>query len=334
MTAPRRKLLDQVRDAIRCRHYSPRTEAAYVAWIRQFILFHDKRHPATMGAPEIEAFLTHLAIGRNVSASTQNQAFSALLFLYRHVLHLELEDGINAVRAKQGQRLPAVLTPHEAQRVLAGLNGPTRLMAGLLYGSGLRVTECARLRVKDVDFDRLEITVRQGKGAKDRMTMLPSIIVGPLRKHLQRVKLLHEADLIAGNGRVPLPNALDRKLPGACTDWVWQFAFPSAVLSPDPNTGMLLRYHISPATLQKAVHRAVRLAGLTKRVTCHTFRHSFATQLLEHGYDIRTVQELLGHRDVRTTMIYTHVLGRGAMAVRSPLDGACEIPPTGRSPAT
>ncbi len=315
-----KKLLDRVREAIRLKHYSIRTEEAYVYWIKRYIFFHNKRHPREMGAPEIEAFLTHLAVKENVAASTQNQALSALLFLYREVLHQDLDFPIDAVRAKRPKRLPTVLTREEVRKVLGQLSGTHRLMAQLLYGSGLRLMECVRLRVKDVDFAQHLIVVRDGKGEKDRVTMLPESLVESLQVHLQSVRLLHEEDLARGYGAVYLPYALERKYPNAGREWIWQYVFPASKLSKDPRSGEVRRHHIHESSLQKAVRKAAQLAGLPKRVTCHTFRHSFATHLLEAGYDIRTVQELLGHKDVRTTMIYTHVLNRGRLAVRSPLD--------------
>jgi integron integrase len=314
------KLLDQVRDLLRLRHYSLSTEDTYTHWIRRFILFHHKRHPAEMGEVEIEAFLTHLAVQGHIAASTQNQAFNALLFLYREVLKRELK-GIDAVRAKKPVRVPTVLTREEVKRVLDGLNGTILLIMQLLYGSGMRVMEGSRLRVKDLDFEWLQITVRKGKGDVDRLTVLPSSLKGPLQKHLERVKKLHEEDLAKGFGQIYMPNALDRKYPNASREWGWQYVFPGRTLSVDPRSGRTGRHHVHPSTLEKAVHRAVRLAGIHKSVGCHTFRHSFATHLLEAGYDIRTVQELLGHKDVRTTMIYTHVLTLGGKAVRSPVDG-------------
>jgi len=317
---PKKKLLDQVREAIRRKHYSIRTEEAYVSWIKRYILFHNKRHPKEMGSAEIQAYLTYLAMEQNVAASTQNQALSALLFLYREVLGKELEFPINALRAKRPKRLPTVLTKEEALRVIGCLSGTYQLMAKLLYGSGLRLMECVRLRVKDVDFAQHQIIVRDGKGQKDRVTMLPDSVVISLQEHLQRVKRLHEADLARGYGSVYLPSALGRKYPNADREWIWQYVFPSSRLSKDPRSGKVRRHHLSESSLQKAVREAARLAGINKRVTCHTFRHSFATHLLENGYDIRTVQELLGHKDVKTTMIYTHVLNRGGLAVRSPLD--------------
>ncbi len=315
-----KKLLDQVREAIQVKHYSIRTEQAYVNWIKRYILFHDKRHPREMGAAEIEAFLTYLAVDRNVAASTQNQALSALLFLYRQVLKQDLVGSIDSVRAKRPKRLPTVLTKEETLRVIGFLSGTHQLMAKLLYGSGLRLMECVRLRVKDVDFAQRQIIVRDGKGMKDRITMLPDVLIQRLREHLQHTKHIHEDDLAKGYGSVYLPFALERKYPNADREWLWQYVFPATRLSTDPRTGITRRHHINESSLQKAVRRAAKRAGIDKRVTCHTFRHSFATHLLEDGYDIRTVQELLGHKDVKTTMIYTHVLNRGPLAVRSPLD--------------
>ena len=315
-----KKLLDVVRDTIRRKHYSIRTEEAYVNWIRRFILFHGKRHPKDMGAAEVEAFLTHLATEGHVSASTQNQAFSALLFLYREVLHRELDAPVHALRAKESRHIPAMLTREEVRQVIAQLSGVYQLQARLLYGSGLRLLECLRLRVKDIDFQRRAITVRDTKGNEDRITMLPDSVIEPLKEHLQRVRRLHEEDLAKGYGSVYLPDALDRKYPNASREWIWQYVFPSDRLSTDPRSGVVRRHHLDESGLQKAVRAAARAAGINKRVTCHTFRHSFATHLLENGYDIRTVQELLGHKNVKTTMIYTHVLQRGGLAVRSPLD--------------
>lgn len=317
---PAKKLLEHVRDALRLKHYSLRTEESYINWIKRFILFHHKRHPQQMSGPEIESFLTHLATGRQVAASTQNQALSALLFLYREVLHQELDFPIEAVRAHKPRRLPTVMTKAETLAVIYHVAAPYRLMAKLLYGSGLRLMECVRLRVKDVDFAQGQIIVRHGKGNKDRVTMLPASLHEPLQAHLQQVKMLHRDDLAAGYGAVYLPFALTHKYPNANREWGWQYVFPADKLSTDPRTGQLRRHHIDESTLQKAVKRAVQAAKLTKPVSCHTFRHSFATHLLENGYDIRTVQELLGHKDVSTTMIYTHVLKRGGLAVRSPLD--------------
>lgn len=315
-----KKFLDTVRDVIRLKHYSIRTEDAYVNWIRRFILFHGKRHPQEMGAKEVEAFLTHLAVEGHVSAATQNQAYSALLFLYREVLRRELDAPVQALRAKESRHLPAVLTKEETRQVIAQLSGVYQLQAKLLYGAGLRLLECLRLRVKDLDFERRAIIVRDTKGNEDRVTMLPDSVVEPLKEHLLRVKRLHEEDLAKGLGAVYLPDALDRKYPNAAREWLWQYVFPSGQLSVDPRSGETRRHHLDESGLQRAVRQAARAAGIEKRVTCHTFRHSFATHLLEAHYDIRTVQELLGHKDVKTTMIYTHVLQRGGLAVRSPLD--------------
>jgi len=317
---PKKKLLDRVRDAIRVKHYSIRTEDAYVSWIKRYILFHDKRHPREMGVSDIEAFLTYLAVEQHVAASTQNQALSALLFLYREVLKKDLERPVDSVRAKRPKRLPTVLTKEEVFKVIGFLSGTHQLMAKLLYGSGLRLMECVRLRVKDVDFTQRQIIVRDGKGQKDRVTMLPDVLIPLLQEHLRHVKQVHDDDLAKGYGSVYLPFALERKYPNANREWIWQYVFPASKLSRDPRTGSVRRHHVHESSLQKAVKNAARLAGLDKRVTCHTFRHSFATHLLENGYDIRTVQELLGHKDVKTTMIYTHVLNRGPLAVRSPLD--------------
>jgi integron integrase len=320
MTPPPPKLLDQLRDALRARHYSIRTEDAYVDWARRFILFHHKQHPAQLGSAEVNAFLTHLAVHGRVSASTQGQALSALLFLYGKVLHLELDGPLPLIRAKKPERLPTVLSKAEVQAVLRHLAGDYLLMAQLLYGSGLRLMECVRLRVKDVDFAMRQITVRDGKGMKDRVTMLPAPVCPALEAHLVRVRQLHDADLADGLGAVYLPFALERKYPNANREWGWQYLFPSDRVSSDPRTGLRRRHHVDESGLQKAVRQAAQRAGLVKPVSCHTFRHSFATHLLEAGYDIRTVQELLGHKDVKTTMIYTHVLNRGGLAVRSPLD--------------
>ena len=321
MTLPPRKLLDRLRDACRVRHYSVRTEDAYHDWCKRFILYHDKRHPVGMASAEINAFLTHLAVERHVGASTQNQAFSAILFLYRHVL--EVDPGVVAgvVRAQRPKRLPVVLTKPEVRLVIDQLEGTYRLVAQLLYGSGLRLLESLRLRVKDVDFVRNEVLVRQGKGNKDRVTMLPESLKPALVAHLEKVRRLHEKDVALGFGSVYLPDALERKMPGAATEWKWQYVFPSAGRSVDPRSGEERRHHAHEGSMGRAVTEAVRASGITKRATSHSFRHSFATHLLEASYDIRTVQELLGHDDVSTTMIYTHVLNRGGKGVRSPLDG-------------
>ena len=328
--APKPKLLDQVRDAIRTRHYSYRTEEAYVAWIRRFILFHDKRHPAEMGPPEITQFLTALAVERHVSASTQNQALAAVLFLYQQVLGCAPGWLGDIVRAKRPERLPVVLTRPEVQALLAALDGVAWIMAVLLYGSGLRLMECLRLRVKDVEFDRHEILVREGKGNKDRVTMLSAAVVPKLRVHLEGVRRLHAADLAAGFGRVLLPDALARKYPNADREWRWQWVFPATTISADPRGGERRRHHQHETVPQRAIREARRHAGITKPVGPHTLRHCFATHLLEAGYDIRTVQELLGHRDVKTTMIYTHVLNRGGRGVPSPADGLLGRDPAGR----
>jgi integron integrase len=317
---PEPRLLDRLRTALRARHYSPRTEAAYCMWVERFIRYHRMRHPADMAEAEINAFLTHLATEQHVSASTQNQALAAVLFLYRHVLGREIGT-LDVVRARRPARLPVVMTRAEVRAVLDRMHGRERLMASLLYGSGLRLSECVRLRVLDIDFERGEIAVRNGKGAKDRVTMLPAALREPLRAHLVGVKATHEADLAAGWGRAPLPGALDRKYPSASAEWRWQWVFPQARRWRDPATGQQGRHHVDPTILQRAVRRAVLEAGIAKNVGCHTFRHSFATHLLESGYDIRTIQELLGHKDVKTTMVYTHVLNMGACGVRSPMDG-------------
>jgi integron integrase len=309
-----------VRDAIRLKHYSLHTEQAYVTWIKRYIFFHDKRHPKDMGGAEIEAFLTHLAVHQKVAASTQNQALSALLFLYRDVLRQSLDRPIDAIRARKPKRLPTVLTKEEALRVIGYVSGPYELMAKLLYGTGLRLMKCLRLRVKDIDFAQHQIVVRDGKGMEARVTMLPASLAVSLQEHLARVKPLHAKDLTTGYGSAYLPFALERKYPRAGRLWIWQYVFPSNRLSRDPRTATVRRHHASESGLQRAVSQAGRSAELTKRVSCHTFRHSFATHLLQQGYDIRTVQELLGHKDVKTTMIYTHVLNRGRLAVRSPLD--------------
>jgi len=315
-----KKLLDQVRDAVRLKHYSYRTEQTYVQWIRRYILFHDKRHPQEMGVPEIEAFLTYLAVQEQVAASTQNQALSALLFLYRHVLQLPLDERIDAIRAKSSRKLPTVLTPEEVRAVIQHMSGVHRLIVQLLYGSGLRLREAMQLRIKDLDFPQSQIVVRDAKGQESRLTMLPNSVQIPLKEHLQQVKRIHQQDLNLGYGAVTLPFALARKYPNANRQWVWQFVFPASTRCKDPRSGAIVRFHLHESGLQKAVKRAVRQAGIQKRVGCHTFRHSFATHLLENGYDIRTIQELLGHKDVKTTMIYTHVLNRGGRGVRSPLD--------------
>lgn len=320
MSSPRPSLLDQVRSAIRLRHYSIRTEEAYVNIIRRFIIFHQKRHPKEMGVDEIRQYLSHLATHGNVAASTQNVALAALLFLYREVLLIDLPLIEGVERAKRPQRIPVVLTTEEVKRVLAHIAGTHHLMASLLYGAGLRLMECVRLRVKDLDFDYRQIIVRDGKGEKDRRTILPSPLIEPIQRHLDKTRLQHEEDVRQGYGRVYLPYALERKYPNAAIDWLWQYVFPAAKLSIDPRTGERRRHHASEDRLQKAVRQAIQRAGIEKRASCHTLRHSFATHLLEDGYDIRTIQELLGHADISTTMIYTHVLNRGGRGVRSPLE--------------
>jgi integron integrase len=299
---------------------SIRTEEAYVGWARRFILANGKRHPRTMGAREVEAFLTHLANAGHVAVSTQNQALSALLFLYREVLQIELPWMENIQRAKRPRRLPVVLSREEVAALLAEMEGVTWLMASLLYGSGMRLMECLRLRVQDVDFVRRELTVRRGKGGKDRRTMLPAMVIDALQGQLAEARRVHERDLAAGFGAVRLPDALARKYTHAAREWAWQYVFPAGSRSIDPRTGVTHRHHVDESVLQRAVKLAVRRARIDKPATCHTLRHSFATHLIESGYDIRTVQELLGHKDVSTTQIYTHVLNRGGHGVQSPLD--------------
>jgi integron integrase len=314
------RLLDRVREELRLRHYSLRTESVYVDWIRRYILFHGKRHPREMGIREVESFLSHLAVERNVSASTQNQARAALLFLHKQVLGQALPWVSEVVQAKHSRRLPVVLTVAEVRRLLDRVEGTSQLVARLLYGTGMRLMEGLRLRVKDVDFDRREIVVREGKGGKDRVTMLPDSLVEPLRAQFVRVKALHTRDLAEGFGEVHLPDAYGVKSPHAAEDWAWQWVFPSPVRSVDPRSGKTQRHHLAPESIQRAVREAARAMGSAKQVSPHALRHSFATHLLLAGYDIRTVQELLGHKDVETTMIYTHVLNRGGRGVASPLD--------------
>ncbi len=315
------RLLNLLREQLRLRRYSLRTEDAYLDWAKRFIRFHGLRHPRELGGPEVEAFLSHLATTRLVSASTQNQAKAALLFLYRHVLDLDLPWMGEVVQARRQPRLPVVLTPGEVRQVLDQMEGPMALVARLLYGTGMRLMEGLRLRVKDLDFDRHEVVVRDGKGGKDRVTMLPERLAPALRRHLELVQALHAEDLAAGFGAVWLPDALALKARAAPTAWGWQWVFPSALRSEDPRSGSVRRHHLHPESVQKAVRLAARAAELAKPVTPHVLRHSFATHLLGAGHDIRTVQELLGHKDVATTMIYTHVLNRGGRGVPSPLDG-------------
>jgi len=314
------KLLDQVRNAIRVRHYSRTTETSYVGWIRRFVHFHGKRHPLDLGEPEISKFLTDLAVRQRVSASTQNQALSALLFLYREVLGREVGWLEDLVHAKRPKRLPVVLTPAEVDQVLRNLRGTPKLVACLLYGSGLRLLECLRLRIKDVDLERYEIRVRDAKGGKERVTMIPKRLGEPLHAHLVEVRERRTLELARGMGGIELPDALERKYPGASREIPWQWVFPAARDYYDRETGDPRRHHIHQTVIQKEIRQAVLDAGLLKRASCHTLRHSFATHLLEVGYDIRTIQELLGHRSVTTTMIYTHVLNRGGLGVRSPMD--------------
>ncbi len=317
---PEARLSDQVRDALRRKHYSYRTEQAYLYWIRHFILFHDKRHPREMAEREVAAFLTHLAVDRRVSASTQNQALNAILFLYKQVLGRNIGLIHGVVRAKRPERLPVVMTPQETQLVIARLSGREWLMACLMYGAGLRMMECLRLRVKDVDFGLNQIVVRDGKGGKDRTTTLPAAVIPALKQRIEEVNRVREGDIADGYGEVSLPYALDRKYPNAARELAWWYVFPASVRSRDPYSGKTKRHHIDESVIQRGVKQAVRAAGITKPVSCHTFRHSFATHLLASGHDIRTIQELLGHQDVRTTMVYTHVLGKGARGVSSPLD--------------
>lgn len=314
------KLLDQLREALRSRHYSRRTEATYCQWVKRFIFFHQLRHPKDMAEPEINAFLTHLAVKHKVSASTQTQALSALLFLYRHVLGKDIGDLGKIIRARKPKRLPVVMTRKEVKSVLSYLSGDKKLMTGLLYGAGLRLMECLRLRVQDIDFEQGEILVRDGKGGRDRRTMFPLKLKGPMKEHLERVKRLHDQDLADGWGKVQLPHALERKFPNAPLEWRWQWVFPQENRWKNTKTGEEGRHHVHETLLQRAIKEAVSKIGIAKRIGCHTFRHSFATHLLEDGYDIRTIQELLGHKDVSTTMIYTHVLNKGGQGVRSPVD--------------
>lgn len=314
------KLLDNVRAVMRTRHYSYETEKRYIYWIRQFIFFHNVRHPVEMGAPEIEAFLSHLAVEKTVSASTQNQALAAILFLYREVLSVELPWLDNFTPAKKLGRVPVVLTKEEVKLILDELKGTNWLIANLLYGSGLRLTEALRLRVKDLDFGYRQIVVRDGKGAKDRFTVLPNSLIEPLQKQLETTKRIHEQDLRRGYGRVEMPFALARKYPNAAKEWAWQYVFPSRTLSKNPRTGATGRHHVSPASLQKPFKEILRKSRIAKNASPHTLRHSFATHLLQDGYDIRTIQEMLGHKELTTTMIYTHVLNQYRLGVRSPAD--------------
>lgn len=314
------RVLDAVRREIRARQFSPRTEEAYTGWIRRYLRYHRTADPSRLGSADVARFLTHLANDEGVASSTQNQAASALLFLYRQVLGVEIEPPRSIARPRAPSRLPVVLTASEVRAVLGQMRGTQQLAATLLYGSGLRLLECLRLRIKDVDFERAEIVVRVGKGDRDRVTMLPGVASKALRRHLRRVQLQHQEDVSTGAGWVPLPSALARKYPNAGQEWTWQWVFPGSRVHSDPVEGRHWRHHLHESSIQRAVKQAVRRSGIAKKATCHTFRHSFATHLLESGYDIRTVQELLGHRNVRTTMIYTHVLNRGGLGVRSPAD--------------
>lgn len=313
------KLLDQVRNSLRQRNYSYRTEKTYIGWIKRYILFHDKRHPKEMGEKEIGEYLTYLAVDKNVAPSTQNQALNSIIYLYKHILKIDLDE-IQRLRPRSSKHLPVVLTPKEANQILVLLEGQYQLMAKLLYGSGLRVSEVLRLRVKDLDFEQSQILVRDSKGNKDRVTMLPQVLQEPLRDQLTKIKSLHEVDRKKNVPSVEMPFALSRKYPKAGKEWIWQWVFPSDNLSIDPRSGITRRHHKLGSGLRKRIRSATTKAGIQKQVTPHTFRHSFATHLLENNYDIRTVQELLGHKSVKTTMIYTHVLNKGPAAVTSPLD--------------
>ena len=321
MNAKPPKLLDQVREVLRTKHYSYRTEQTYIEWIRRFILFHQKRHPKDMGADEVQTYITYLANERNIAASTQNQALSAIVFLYKYVLQKEMIFPSDIIRPGRPERLPTVLSHAEAMSVIGHLSGVPQLIAKLLYGSGLRIMECMRLRVKDLDFENHQLIVRAGKGENDRATILPDSLIPTLKAHLETVRTIHQMDLKAGYGEVPLPYALARKHPGASKEFAWQYVFPASARSVDPVSKRTQRHHLDVSVAQKAIRQAALLAKIDKPVSPHTFRHSFATHLLQSGYDIRTVQELLGHKDVKTTMIYTHVLQRGGLAVKSPLDG-------------
>jgi len=315
-----KKLMEQVSDALRTKHYSYRTEQTYIDWIKRYIIFHNKRHPKDMGETEIRAFISHLATERKVAASTQNQATSAILFLYRIVLQRDITLPPDLSNVSRPKRLPTVLTHVEAMLIINQMRGVTRLMTKILYGSGLRLTECLSLRVKDIDFENHQIVVRGGKGDNDRLTILPDSVAAEIKHILMDVKALHEKDLREGYGETALPNALGVKYPNAGKEWGWQYIFPASQRSTDPATGVIRRHHLDETVLQKAIREAAQIVKIGKQVTPHTFRHSFATQLLQKGYDIRTIQELLGHKDVKTTMIYTHVLQRGGLAVKSPLD--------------
>lgn len=318
-----KKLLDQYRDVIELKHYSPRTGDIYIFWTKEYILYHHKRHPKEMGKAEIDQFLTHLAVEKKVSASVQNQALSAILFLYRHVLHLELLDeaSLAEFRPKSSKTIPTILSKEEVKRVISHIHGVNKLTAQIMYGSGLRLMECLRLRIKDIDFENHHIIVRHGKGGDDRVTPLPATLITPIQIQLKYVQALHERDLADGYGAVALPGISEQKHKNESKEWGWQYFFPAADLSKDPQTQMTRRQHLEDSTIQKAVKQAAKIAKIDKPVSPHTFRHSFATHLLQNGYDIRTIQELLGHKDVKTTMIYTHVMQSGGLNVKSPLDG-------------
>ena len=317
---PEKKLLDLVRESLRLKHYSIRTEDAYVNWIKRYIIFQNKTHPSKLSEKHIREFLSYLAIKKKVAPSTQNQAFNAIIYLYKNVLKIELGELDDIERAKQQKKIPVVFSPAEAKSVLANMNGVNKLMASLLYGTGMRLMECIRLRVKDVDFSNNRIIVRDGKGNKDRVTILPETLIDILKLQIKRVKIIHEQDLLDGFGSVYLPYAIERKYPSAEKSFGWQYLFPASKNSKDPRTGKIHRHHINESVLQKAVKSAIQKIKFKQPASCHTFRHSFATHLLANGYDIRTIQELLGHENVKTTMIYTHVLNKGGLAVRSPLD--------------
>jgi len=317
--------LKSVADSIRLKHYSRATEKSYVAWVKRFILYHGKRHPGNVGAKEVTDFLSYLALQRNVSPSTQNQAFNALMYLYRHVLEAPIEGLNGAVRAKKKQKIPVVLTKDEIRAVLKALEGKYWLAACLLYGSGLRLMECMRLRVMNIDFNHRAIYIHNGKGGKDRVVTLPDPVITPLKRHLEQVKSIHEKDLADGFGEVYLPYALARKYPKANKEWAWQYVFPASKRSIDPRSQVIRRHHLDEKAVQRTIKMATRRVGILKQASCHTLRHSFATHLLERGADIRTVQEQLGHKDVRTTQIYTHVLNRGGNAVVSPLDSVLQV---------
>lgn len=314
------RLLDQVRSVIRTMHYSYKTEKTYIHWIKRFIFFHNKKHPIDMSEKEINEFLTHLAVKGKVSSSTQNQALCAIIFLYKHVIKKEIGDLGNMVWAKKPKKIPVVFTRREVKMIIEQLSGVYRIMANLLYGAGLRLTECLKLRVKDIDFEYSQIIVRDGKGQKDRVTPLPESIKGSLLDHIEKVRKQHDSDLRSGFGEVYLPFALEKKYKNANKEWGWQYVFPASRISTDPATGIKRRHHLDESVLQKAVKTAIKKAGINKHAGCHNFRHSFATHLLEDGYDIRTVQELLGHEDLNTTMIYTHVMKKGGLGVTSPAD--------------